>query len=302
MVTREAAVLAVAVVEGLTLDVVGLDVSNAGRDVEGPVAGLVVFEAPATPAFVVVEVPGFGAGYVAALLAVVVVLGRATLTVSATGLFLGMPFTVVGLLPFVAVTAAAEVVLVGPTGFLSGTLDWFLTVEETAAPPTGLLDTAPAAEAFAVVAIFLTASVWFEDFTPFAARCEAVPGRDPVAPADVAAGCILVAIAFGLTLGSDATGLPLAFGAALGAASFAASSGCDGACSVTLSCDEEGSATAAASVGSLVSMISPSGFIPWSYKKKKKKSVDADVAACLHGAGAHTLLGCPVPRLTLMSF
>jgi len=30
----------------------------------------VVFEAPATPAFVVVEVPGFGAGYVAALLAV----------------------------------------------------------------------------------------------------------------------------------------------------------------------------------------------------------------------------------------
>jgi len=40
VVTREAAVLAVAVVEGLTLDVVGLNVSNAGRDVEGPVAGL----------------------------------------------------------------------------------------------------------------------------------------------------------------------------------------------------------------------------------------------------------------------
>ncbi|TNN83713.1 hypothetical protein EYF80_006231 [Liparis tanakae] len=143
--------------------------------------------------------------------------------------------------------AATEAVLVGPTGFLSGTLDGFLTVEETAAPPAGLLDTAPAAEAFAVVAIFLTAAVWFEGFTPFAVRCEAVPGRDPAAPADVAAGCVLVARALGLTLGSDATGLPLAFGAAPGAAASAASSGGDGACSATLSCDGEGSATAAAS-------------------------------------------------------
>lgn len=270
VVTLEAAVLAVAVVEGLTVDVVGLDVAgldvvDAGRDVEGPVAGLVVvFEMAAPPAFVVVEVLGFGAVDTAALLAVAVVLGLATLTVSATGLFLGMPFTVVGLVLFVAVAAATEVVLAGPTGFLSGTLDWFLTVEEAAAAPTGLLGKAPAADAFAAIAVFLTAAAetLLEDLMSFAVRCEAVPGRDPDAPADLAGGCILVAAAFGLTLGSAATGLPLAFRAAVGAVSFAASSGCDGACSVMLSCNKAGSATAAASVGSGVSMVSPSGFIP----------------------------------------
>lgn len=271
VVTLEAAVLAVAVVEGLTVDVTSLDVVvagrdvvDAGRDVEGPVAGLVVvFEMAAPPAFVVVEVLGFGAVDAAALLAVAVVLGLATLTVSATGLFLGMPFTVVDLVLFVAVAAATEVVLAGPTGFLSGTLDWFLTMEEAAAP-TGLLGTAPAADAFAAVAVCLTAATetLLEDLTSFAVRCEAVPGRGPDAPADLAGGCILVAAAFGLTLGSAATGLSLSFGAAMGAVSFAASSGCDGACSVMLSCDKEGSATAAASVGSGVSMVSPSGFIP----------------------------------------
>lgn len=40
VVTLEAVVLAVAVVEGLDVVVVGLDVVDAGRDVEGPVAGL----------------------------------------------------------------------------------------------------------------------------------------------------------------------------------------------------------------------------------------------------------------------
>lgn len=40
VVTLDAAVLAVAVVDGLTEAVVGLDVVDAGRDVEGPVAGL----------------------------------------------------------------------------------------------------------------------------------------------------------------------------------------------------------------------------------------------------------------------
>lgn len=89
---------------------------------------------------------------------------------------------------------------------------------------------------------------------------------DPETPADLAVGCVLVAPGFGLTLGSAATGLPLAFGAAPGAASFAASFGCDGACSDKFSCDEEGSATAAASVGSVVSMVTPSGFIPSSLR------------------------------------
>lgn len=84
----------------------------------------------------------------------------------------------------------------------------------------------------------------------------------PEAPADLAVGCVLVPPAFGLILGSAATGLPLAFGIAVGAASFAASSGCVGDCSNMFSCDEDGSATAAASLGSVVSMVTPSGFIP----------------------------------------
>lgn len=40
MVTLEAAVLAVAVVEGLVVAVVGLDVEDEGRDIEGPIAVL----------------------------------------------------------------------------------------------------------------------------------------------------------------------------------------------------------------------------------------------------------------------
>ena len=120
-------------------------------------------------------------------------LGLAALAaVSATVFFLGTPFSAV-LVPFVAVAAATDVVLVGPTGFLSGTLVWFLTVEETGATRTGLLDVAPAAEAdaFAVVAaaVFLTAVVFaellLEDSTLFMVRCDAAPGRelDPEAPA-----------------------------------------------------------------------------------------------------------------------
>lgn len=263
VVTLEAEVLVLAVVEGLTVAEAGLAAADAGRDVEGPVAGLVVFEA-AAPSAVLVEVLGFGAVDTAALLAIAVVLGLATLTVSAGGLFLVTPFTVVGLEPFVAVAEATEVALADPTGFLSGTLVWFLTVEETAATPTGLFGTAPAADGFAVVVVFLAAAAetLLEDLTSFTVRCEAVPGRNPEAPADLAVGCVLVATAFGLTLASAATGLPLAFGAVADATSLAASSGCDGAGSVMLSCNDEGSATAAASVGSVVSMVSPSGFIP----------------------------------------
>lgn len=170
-----------------------------------------------------------------------VVLGLAALTASATGLLL-VPFTVVGLVPFLAVAAAPEVVC----------------CVAAAAAPSGLLGTAPDADAFAAVVVIVllaaAAGTLLEDLTLFITRCEAVPGRelDPEAPADLAvgcalaAGCILVATAFGLTLDSGATGLPLALGAGTGAALFAASSGLDAACSVELSCNEVDSATAAA--------------------------------------------------------
>lgn len=90
-----------------------------------------------------------------------------------------------------------------------------------------------------------------------------MPGRELglEASADLAVGCVLVATALGLTLGSTATGLPLTFGAATAVALSAASSGCDGACSDVFSCDEEVSATVAASAGSVVSMVTSSGFI-----------------------------------------
>lgn len=266
VVTLEAAVLAAAVVEGLAGADVGLDVVDVGRDVEGAVAGLVVLEVVALTALVVVEVLDFGA-VEATVLTAAVVLSLAVLTVSGAGFFLAVPFVVGGLVPFVTEAEATEVVLEGPTGFLSGTLVWFLAAVETAATPIGLLGTAPAVDDFAVVVIVVflptAAEALFEDLTSFTVRCEE-PGRglDMETPAGLAAGCFLVPTALGLTVGSAATGLPLAFGAAPGAASFAACSGSDEGCSVKLSCSEEGSATAAASVGSVVSMVTPSGFIP----------------------------------------
>lgn len=194
-------------------------------------------------------------------------------------------------MPFVAVDAAAEVVLAGPTGFLSGVLDRVLIVEEAAAP-TGRLGPPPAADAaFVVVAVFLAAAAetFAEDLTSFTVRCEEVPGLDPEGPADLAAGCVLVETHFGLTLESAATGLSLPLGMVSGATSMAASSGCDGASSVVLSCNEEGSATAASSVGSVGSMVSPSGFIfP---PPKKKRGVDAGVAAYKVQGPRHFLIG-----------
>lgn len=231
VVALEAAVLAAAVVEGLAVADVGLDVVDVGRDVEGAVAGLVVLEVVALTALVVVEVLGFGAVEATVLLTAAVVLSLAVLTVSGAGFFLAVPFVVVGLVPFVTEAEATEVVLAGPTGFLSGTLVWFLAAVETAATPIGLLGTAPAVDAFAVVVIVVflpaAAEALFEDLTSFTVRCEEGPGRglDTETPAGLAVGCFLVPTALGLTLGSAATGLPLAFGAAPGAASFAACSG-----------------------------------------------------------------------------
>lgn len=138
---------------------------------------------------------------------------------------------------------------------------------ETADAPIGLLGTAPANDVFAVVvaAVFLpkAAERLEEDLTSFATRCEALPGRALEAPAE-AEGFIRGPPAFGLTLDSAATGLPMAFELAAEAASFATSSACDGAGSVMLPCNEEDSAVAAAaspSLGSVVSMLTPSGFI-----------------------------------------
>lgn len=179
MATREAAVLAVEMedmvvaVTALAAAVLGRDVAGGSLDVEGAVAGLVVFEAAATPkalvavieldlekveaavllseaaaapptlglvevldferveaavlllnpavpptALVAVEELDFGRVEATVLFAEAVVLGRASLTVSVPGLFLKEPFPVVGLVPFVTVAAATEVVLAGPAGFL----------------------------------------------------------------------------------------------------------------------------------------------------------------------------------------
>lgn len=167
--------------------------------------------------------------------------------------------------------ATAAVVVVGlaaPMGFFSG----FLTVGEATGVPMGRLGTAPVADAPVVGAIFLTAAGFAETFCEYllsiALRLGAEVSRDVATevPVVFAMGCFLDTTAFGLALESVGTGLPLASGAT---AAFAACSVCneDGTCSVTVSCegnpgDKEGSATAAGSVGSMVSMVTPSGFIP----------------------------------------
>lgn len=76
------------------------------------------------------------------------------LTVSEAGLVLAVPFTAASLVPFVT-AAGSDAVLLGPTGFFSGTFLWLLPAVETVATPVGLLGTAPAAEEdFAAVGVF----------------------------------------------------------------------------------------------------------------------------------------------------
>lgn len=225
--TLGAVLFAAALVMGLVVAVVGLDVVGAGRDVDGAVAGLVILEAAAPVFLGAVGVLGFGGAEAAGLGGPTVVLGFVALTVSV--FFLGTQLDITGLVPFV--TVAAEVVLVGPTGFLSGTLVWFLAIEEAADAPSGLLGGAPAVEAFdAIVAVVFLATAeetLLEDLTLFPALWGAVPGRelDPAAPAVLALGCDLFATLLGFTLGSAVTCLSLAFWAAAdAAASFATSS------------------------------------------------------------------------------
>lgn len=180
-------VLAVAAVESLVVAVGDLDVADVGLEVERPGEGLVVFDAAGLAALAVVKALVFGA-VEGALLATAVVLGLAPLTVSVASFFLGVPFTD-GLVPFVTVAAATEVVLASPADLLSGTLVWFLAVVETADVPSGLLGTAPAnKDVFTVdvAAVFLpgVAETPEADLTSFAVRFEAVPGRELEAPAE----------------------------------------------------------------------------------------------------------------------
>lgn len=177
-----------------------------------------------------------------------------------------------------------------PTGFLSATLVWVLTGEPVAAvaPPNGLLLAANVLPPVAVGAFFLSSTAFLarslaEGFTPFTMRFWAAPGRD-VAPAVVfvaavpaVPGRVLVApTPLALALGSAA--LPFVSLAAGGAVGFSGccggSSGCvgGGACCCNSSSSIVVAAAAAASgaeasaasasVGSMVAMATPSGFIP----------------------------------------
>lgn len=183
VVTLEAAVLDAAVVAGLVETVLGLDVEDAGRAAKGPFATLVVFGIAPLSGLAVVEVLGFGPVDATGLLELAVLLGLATLEVSAAVLLVVLPFTAGRLVQFVAVAVARDVVLAGPTGLLSTTLVWVFTVGETAATPTSLLGTTPAADAaFAAGAatVFFAEVVFeellFEDWTLLIERFEAGPG------------------------------------------------------------------------------------------------------------------------------
>lgn len=87
------------------------------------------------------------------------------------------------------------------------------------------------------------------------------PGLDPDADSVLDKGCLFVAAAADLGLAPVA--VPLTAAAAVFEGPEAAGgSGGPEACAEELSGGFKGSATAAASVGSVVSMVTPSGFIP----------------------------------------
>lgn len=101
----------------------------------------------------------------------------------APAVFLRVPFTAVGLVPFVTVAAAetVEVVLAGPAVFLSGNLVWFLDDVLEDGKPTGFLGTAPAPDGFAEGAgCFLSGAVFdatlLEGFPSSTGRRDGVPG------------------------------------------------------------------------------------------------------------------------------
>lgn len=218
-------------------------------------------------------------------------LGLAPLTGPAGSLLFGVPRPVAGLVPWVTVAAAAaaDVVLAGPRGFLSATLVCVLKVDKGSC---SLLGIAPDVDATAADVVFFTVVLLVgslvEGLTPFTVWLVEVPGRELgleapavlVVPA-VVPGCTLDEAPFGLALEYATAGLPLACwgtGGAVefsGSCAFAVSSGCNGGgtCCVTSSCvaatscvaaawDKGGSASTMASVGSMFSMVTPSGFIP----------------------------------------
>lgn len=88
----------------------------------------------------------------------------------------------------------------------------------------------------------------------------ATPGLDPDADSVLDKGCFFVAAA--ADLGLVPAAVPLTAAAVFEGPEAAAGSGGREACAEESSGGFKGSAMAAASVGSVVSMVTPSGFIP----------------------------------------
>lgn len=262
----------------------GFEVAEERPRRVGAVAGLVVL---GTVVLSVLAAAGLGAAADDVGLGAVV-LGLVPFTGPAGGLLAAMPLVPAGpLVPLDAV--AAEAGLAAPTGFLSAaTLVWVLAGDAAAvAPPTGLFARAAGAPAPVAVVFFLSGAGFLAKpsaagFTPFTMRLWAAPvGR---APGPVAPGALAPATPPGLALAVAATPLVLALGsAALPLASLrtgGAVGGFSGCCCCVVSpssgfvgggaCWGNSSSVAtvaeapspSASVGSMVAMATPSGFIP----------------------------------------
>ena len=211
------------------------------------------------------------------------VLGLAPLTGPASAL-LGTLLDSGTLLQFVGV-AVATGTLAFPTGFLSAIFVWVWTEDGT----VGLLVPAPDTNVvLVVIVVFFSrpAAAVLDAWVPFTLRFGAVPGcllggaeglvfAPPLAAADMMAmGFALsetfgfaLSETFGLTLASATASLSSTSWAAGGAAAVSLSSFGDAAGSLSSACMttpwvEGGSVPTMASVGSVVSMVTPSGFIP----------------------------------------
>lgn len=131
--------------------------------------------------------------------------------------------------------------------------------------PSGFLGTAPAPVGFAEDAsVFVTGAIrrltLLVDLTSLALRWEVTPGLDPAAQSVLDKGCFFVVAA--ADLGLAAAAVPLTVAVVFESPEVAGGTGGREACAEELSGGFKGSATAAASVGSVVSMVTPSGFIP----------------------------------------
>lgn len=223
----------------------------AGREV-GAVAGLEVFMGAAELDFAEMEVPGFGAVGPVGRPGGAVVFGFV-----AARLFFGVPF-VPGLVPLL--TAAA-----GPLVVFNCIL---VADVPTEAPPSGFLGTVAAPGGFVEgedgffsgTFLWPTLLVGLPSITRWR---EVTPGLNPGADSVLDKGCLFVEAIADLGFVDGPVDAPLTVAAAFGgpAAVGCCSDGCE-ACSDEFSAGFKASATAAASVGSVVSMVTPSGFIP----------------------------------------